>query len=434
MEAVGLAMPQMWWIMGVSTSLKWSDGETNVVYRGETFRFRSGDDKTYPDVSVLAERDAQAASLTKISRLLSAIAWIEGWPIREASVIGSGAPGTRVGRTPGEGPSAVIIPVKMETLLEMTPAPTTSEGLLALALDREGLGINSDAFAFLSFFKILNIRLSNRTQHVAWINANIADAVAASRDPSASTWLAELQKSTSDIGAYLYESGRCAVAHSNAQPLVDPDESTDIARLAADLPLAKSLAERFIEHELGIKSRATIYREHEYMVAGLQRLLGRQIVASIVHLKDGRVPSLALPAINVRLRGYDALPSLQGMIVQDHVVKDGVVCFQLRSKDPAQTIRLLFSVDFNKRILDFDPYTDIKAKPATDTTTASASIDMLTLQDRMTANAIFEIRDASNGDLLGRMNPFLPMNIDGSKTHEMIRARIAELKELLDRG
>ena len=59
--------------------------------------------------------------------------------------------------------------------------------------------------------------------------------------------LEELQKLHKDIGEYLYESGRCAVAHAFNRPLVDPDNPDDTQRLDADLPVIKALAEQMIE-------------------------------------------------------------------------------------------------------------------------------------------------------------------------------------------
>ena len=50
----------------------------------------------------------------------------------------------------------------------------------------------------------------------------------------------------------LYESGRCAVAHAFADPLVDPDDLADLRRLSADLDVVRALAEYLIEHELHV--------------------------------------------------------------------------------------------------------------------------------------------------------------------------------------
>lgn len=54
----------------------------------------------------------------------------------------------------------------------------------------------------------------------------------------------------SDVPQYLYESGRCAVAHAFSDPVVDPDDVTDLRRLSIDM--IRSIAEHLIEHELKV--------------------------------------------------------------------------------------------------------------------------------------------------------------------------------------
>jgi hypothetical protein len=61
-----------------------------------------------------------------------------------------------------------------------------------------------------------------------------------------------LSKSESDIAAYLFESGRCAVAHASSDPLIDPDDLTHLRRLSADLDVVRALAEYFIKYELNV--------------------------------------------------------------------------------------------------------------------------------------------------------------------------------------
>jgi hypothetical protein len=51
---------------------------------------------------------------------------------------------------------------------------------------------------------------------------------------------------------------------------VDPDDPQDTERLARDLPLMKAVAEYAIEHELGVRSMRTIWREHLYELAGFR--------------------------------------------------------------------------------------------------------------------------------------------------------------------
>ena len=61
-----------------------------------------------------------------------------------------------------------------------------------------------------------------------------------------------LRTTEPDIPKYLYESGRCAIAHAYADPIVDPDDVSDLRRLSEDLQIVKEIAEHLIEVELRV--------------------------------------------------------------------------------------------------------------------------------------------------------------------------------------
>jgi hypothetical protein len=131
---------------------------------------------------------------------------------------------------------------------EDLPNPPRAEQKLALALYREGLGSNNEFYQFLSFFKTLNIRYSNGPAQIDWINANVSSL----NIPTPR--VAELQTSdpNADVGTYLYNQGRCAIAHAAVQPIRDPDDPTDLLAIRKDLPVIQELARIFIEKELGV--------------------------------------------------------------------------------------------------------------------------------------------------------------------------------------
>lgn len=65
--------------------------------------------------------------------------------------------------------------------------------------------------------------------------------------------LKEIEVQHADSAKYLYKSGRCAVAHAFADPIVDPDDISDLHRLSKDLPLMRKLTAYLIEKEFEIK-------------------------------------------------------------------------------------------------------------------------------------------------------------------------------------
>jgi len=139
------------------------------------------------------------------------------------------------------------------------PLATDRDADLALALYREGLSVNSVPFGYLSLFKILNIRLSSGADQERWINDHLKDI---SYGP-ASDRFREIEKLHENVGNYMYVQGRCAIAHANSNPLVNPDTYTDRRRMKADFPLMKELAALYIEKELGVASDSSFYKHFD---------------------------------------------------------------------------------------------------------------------------------------------------------------------------
>lgn len=99
----------------------------------------------------------------------------------------------------------------------MLPEPSDREARLGLALYAEALRVNSVPYAFLGFFKIINIVVPDGgASQEQWVNANV-DAVS---DKAALARVADLRAQGRNVGKYLYESGRCAIAHARTKKAV----------------------------------------------------------------------------------------------------------------------------------------------------------------------------------------------------------------------
>lgn len=194
---------------------------------------------------------------TILGRFLSRLAWSKDGGIVELFVAGSNNPDRpgRLGR--GNYGTSGWAPVEPWDLLYL-PIPTTAEADLALALFREGMSINSDPFAFLSYFKVLNIGFPGGQAQMDWINNNLSGIL---YSPAVDR-ISELRSSVANLGDYLYVQGRCAVAHANGTSIVNPDNYGDKRRLSRDIPLMKEVAALFIERELGVLTDSAFWRKH----------------------------------------------------------------------------------------------------------------------------------------------------------------------------
>jgi len=149
----------------------------------------------------------------------------------------------------GIGRPGLVDPVITRFDQSALQSPDTREKRLAIALYREAGGLNSAPYQFLGYFKIINIARRRGSDQIAWINSALPHVV----DQPALARLEQLRGQHPDVGAYLYESGRCAVAHAAEESVVDPDDPADLLRLSLDLPLIRILAEAFMENELQLK-------------------------------------------------------------------------------------------------------------------------------------------------------------------------------------
>lgn len=121
---------------------------------------------------------------------------------------------------------------------------------LALGIYREGLSSNSKFYAFLSYFKIINILYRTASDQINWINSNIGNL------PNSTLLQVLTKKGITDFGDQLYKSGRCAIAHAcilTGDPIADADNINDIFRISEELPLIKEFANIFIRNELNVR-------------------------------------------------------------------------------------------------------------------------------------------------------------------------------------
>ena len=129
--------------------------------------------------------------------------------------------------------------------MESSPRPKATT---CRSLYREAMSVNSVPYKFLGFFKIINIRYKDGPAQKAWIKATLPLLT----ESYLKDRLLSLSNAESDVAEYLYESGRCAVAHAYTDPLIDPDDLTHLRRLSEGLEVVQALAEYLIKYELNV--------------------------------------------------------------------------------------------------------------------------------------------------------------------------------------
>lgn len=188
----------------------------------------------------------EAEAYTLITRYLSLLSWCSGRPMEDLDGF--------VARIPGPIPRRDRLHLESINFRIYRDIPRDPRARLALALYREGQTVNSVAFSFLSFFKILNIFWNDKKnrQGKNELVEGIRGLLPLLKYPGVQERIANLQKQTPDVPEYLYQSGRCAVAHAYTKPIVDPDNVVDSRRLSQDVLVIRAAAEYLIETKLDI--------------------------------------------------------------------------------------------------------------------------------------------------------------------------------------
>ena len=249
----------LWCNVAVTPHFSWPNAPIAIPFDGKTIVLSPPTDTLACRASLLdPQRTTFEEGGTILSRFLSRFAWSKNGGVVEFFHLGSNMPDepgrlgqgsyARSGWATVEPPHCIYLPLAVH-----------KDADLALALYREGLSVNSAPFGFLSLFKILNIRHSSGSAQQKWINDCLVDIW---YQPAVDR-LREIQTTHQDVGHYMYVQGRCAVAHANSSPLVNPDVYTDRRRLEADFPLMKELAALFIERELGVPSESSFHKHFD---------------------------------------------------------------------------------------------------------------------------------------------------------------------------
>ena len=236
---------ERWMNLGVSGQVEWPRRRHRTDFGGHKLVLMPRTKTAMASIHIEISRLDNVEAMTIVNRFLSLLSWCNGQPvINHYGWSGSPAPVP----VPAERDSFCVADYFAFARLPLTEPKQQ----LAVALYREARSVNSVPYAFLGYFKILNILWDDRKRNGRNpLVEGIRRLLPKLTDHKCIERIAILKKQP-DPATYLYESGRCAVAHAHKKARVDPDDVTDLHRLSEDLNVVRALAEHLIEKEMGV--------------------------------------------------------------------------------------------------------------------------------------------------------------------------------------
>jgi hypothetical protein len=198
-----------------------------------------------------------------------------------------------------------------------------------------------------------------------------------------------------------------------------------------DLSLIRDLAAYAIEFEFGVKSSATIYRDHLYELQGFHSIFGESLsqrlkASKIVDLEE--VPSI--PPLHVGLWGEEDYPPLRNLTAQAVAIKEGLVYLECASV--TGRTRMLLGLDFARERLLVDTIGFLVSVDDGTETAARDAIAVESFRKAYFSNGELVVKRADTGQLMGRCDAFIPVNVDMAKTLRSFQASIERMTEIAE--
>jgi len=230
-----------WMNLGVSGECGWPDSQIEVRFGTTRFILMPQTRVNSASIHLETHSDQSLDEMTTVNRFLSLVSWADKQSLQN-NYGWSGNP------APCAVPRMTLArSINRDFLIRWNPLIDPKQKL-AVALYREAMSVNSIPYKFLGFFKIINILYKDGLAQKAWIRATLPLLT----ESHLKDRLLALANAQSDVAEYLYESGRCAVAHAFSDPLIDPDDLTHLRRLSEGLEVVQALAEYLMKYELKI--------------------------------------------------------------------------------------------------------------------------------------------------------------------------------------
>jgi hypothetical protein len=392
-----------WLVANVSTDSFWPINPEKVRWRGVDIWIMPVTRSTYPALAMQLPPGKSVAECQELLlRFLSTLSWVEERGFMVEGGVGGGNLPRPMGRFKEHGLS-----ICDGFDLSYFPEVTDADAMLALGLMREGRGLNHAGYAFLTFYRVLEVAFPHATKRVSWISASLSNLTGFGvKDVLA----AITAQGVSDIGKHLYESGRCAMAHANRQPIIDPDKPDHMRRLSSELPIMRELAAKAIEEVFGVETSATNFSKHLYELQGFKEILGPDIVR---HMQAGTTPpgqpTLQIPDISVRIRRKERYAPLEGLRCQ-RIGQNGKL-LHMHFASLQADVEFAFSLDFGAERIEFDLFSDIGVCDTGSADSAERVHGIKRFEQDYFCNGQLQIFNTDTDTLIGRKDAYLPLNM-----------------------
>ena len=407
-----------WLVAGVRTTGSWPVRTQKVLYRGEILWIMPVMRQFEPSIAMRrpANKSREQCEMLMM-RFVSALSWVE-----EQGMLVDGIGGGNLPRPIGRSPQQ-FVSICDQFHLDYLPAPNDERTLLAMALMREGRGLNHPGYAFLSFYRVLEVAFPNGRDRGDWISEHVMFL----KDHQAKEAVQKLvDAGISDIGRHLRDSNRHAMAHAKDDAVIDPDDLSENRRLWQELPIISALAKGAIERELGVKSTHTIWEEHLYELDGFKRIFGQRLLRMILDKED--VPGgemVDLPLLNIELYGHEPYLPLVGMTPVS--IDREVDVIKLIYEKP-ESVLIILRLDFAEERLSLNPLTDVRwMRDDGSVEAAEVEAEMKRFQFDLFGNGRLRIVNADTGEVIGRKDAYIPVNM--YLDHEAAMADIERSRE-----
>ena len=167
-DAPELVVNGDWACLNIDTRTAWPTKPQSFVFEGCQVWVMPLTTDHYPGLAANKPADMDRDEcFALLHRALSILAWLQGTGAIVVHMSGGNLP-RMMGRQQSTGNA-----IRDEFDLSDLPAIEDGSGKLALALIREGRGLNHPGYSFLSFFRALETAIPDGPARGAWVTANI---------------------------------------------------------------------------------------------------------------------------------------------------------------------------------------------------------------------------------------------------------------------